>query len=164
MQVIITLYTFMLSAIELMASHQSFNAEPQAGNFKWSIEMPPPPEFLPGSSFKCVLTIQAAASVTAAATVVKHGPASHKKLKFSFGEVWYCAGQSNMNWPMSKLKDSGPAIKKGLFASFSMSYLSLRLYQCYLMFLKDLCSLFILVFKTEVARSKKNQPIYFLKY
>ena len=86
--------------------------QPQGGKkYKWTVEMkPPPPTFLQNEKqVQCKLFIKQQGGNNSSNRVQK----TLRTFKFIFGEVWFCAGQSNMNWPMSKLVNAGPDIAKG---------------------------------------------------
>ena len=79
--------------------------------------MRPPPDSMffspsPGKwSVSCNLTISVGSSDGRGEMTSVN---NQKSLTFVFGDLWFCAGQSNMNWPLSKLANGKQVMKKGV--------------------------------------------------
>lgn len=86
--------------------------------FVWSVEMPPPPALLPRSGLECSLTVEADPGQKRRSnnSAARADPVVKKSLKFTFGDVWFCSGQSNMNMPLSRIEQSSHHINRGKFS------------------------------------------------
>ena len=78
--------------------------------YVWEVLMPPPPAVTDwkqnSSSTNCTLTVSAASSQPGKVEV-------QHRLSIVFGDVWFCAGQSNMYRAMNVLTGAGPHLRKG---------------------------------------------------
>ena len=83
-------------------------AKVQEGKFKWEVGMPPP-SFQVKSGITCSLRIEQKSNNSTISAIDK------KHLSFVFGDIWFCAGQSNMNWAMRELHNAKTAIQKGMY-------------------------------------------------
>ena len=91
----------LFSTVSVYEKKSQIQPRPQDGSnkIKWSVKMPPPDEsFLPDN---CTLSIK-----TNVGSWIR-------TLRFTFGDIWFCAGQSNMRWPLKFLSNRSYPIAEG---------------------------------------------------
>ena len=71
--------------------------------YVWEVEFPP----VNKSGTRCGIEIRSG-----------HNSFLYQELNVTFGDVWFCTGQSNMGFTMAKLKNTTSEMEMGKLASF----------------------------------------------